>query len=266
MADRYDTAIRGLQTLEPPDQWQEIRERADRGLIVPLNGDGHPGGRRRWPKLLAAAAVLAVVAAAAALLVRDDNDDVRTDPDVEPAIEQSSTTTEPPQTTTTDDAAAAETAEDAEAAAEERAAEERAAEEAAEQAAEEAAEFPACPVDLGLTTSTPPAGWSATMAPRDAGPEIQPPSGNDEQFAGTFSGPNLGQYVYVSVGLLNRQDDGGNPTPGPIPGEDPMIFPYPIGSYTEVFIPHPAGNCWVTLEATMTPEELAQFVQGLQGS
>ena len=217
-------------------------------------GGCRPAGRRRRGRGAARA---------------DDNDDVRTDPDVEPAIEQSSTTTEPPQTTTTDDAAAAETAEDAEAAAEERAAEERAAEEAAEQAAEEAvaSEFPACPADLGLTTSTPPAGWSATMAPRDAElPEVQPPSGRDDQFAGTFSGTSVGEYVYVSVGLRNRQDDGGNPTPGPIPGEDPVIFPYPIGSYTEVHIPHPAGNCWVTLEATMPLGELAQFVQGLQGS
>jgi hypothetical protein len=78
MPDRYEDGIRALQGIEAPDQWDGIRQRANGGLIVPLDWDRRDQ-RRRWHTLLAAAAALLVVVGVAALFLRD-GDDVTTDP------------------------------------------------------------------------------------------------------------------------------------------------------------------------------------------
>jgi hypothetical protein len=243
MPDRYDTGIMTLQGIEPPDQWDDIRRRASRGLIVPLDGD-RPQRRLRWPTLLAAAAVLVLVVGAAALLLRD-GDDVTTnpsDPGLTPPIDgpdESSTTTQP-QATTTQPETTTEVP---------------------------TGQLPACPLGLGLTTNTPPAGWDATMTPREGALPGDPPAGTADTLAGVFEGPTTADNVFVFGGLLNLQDDTFAPTPGPLPGSDALIAPWEGGWYLELGIPHPAADCSITLQAIgMTNDEARQFVQGLQGS
>jgi hypothetical protein len=226
MPDRYEDGIRALQGMEAPDQWDDIRQRADGGLIVPLDRDGRDG-RRRWPMLLAVAALM-VVAGTAALLLRADND-VTTDPAIEgptPAIDGPGG----PSTT-----------------------------------APRGARIGRCPQALVLTTSSAPAGWSTAMDPADAGLGPNPPAGVDRRFAGLFTGPTTGENVFVVLGLPGLQDDSFVPFEGPIPGRNAQIAPFPGGWYVEVVIPHPDGACWVTLEAIgMTQDEAIRFAQGLR--
>ena len=80
MPDRYEEGIRALQVIEVSDQWDDIRRRADRGLIVTL--DWERGHRRRRRALLFAAAALTFVVGMAALLLRQQSD-VTTDPAIE---------------------------------------------------------------------------------------------------------------------------------------------------------------------------------------
>ncbi|HZA76265.1 MAG TPA: hypothetical protein VE623_07725 [Acidimicrobiales bacterium] len=252
MPDRYEDGIRALHDIEPPDQWDDIRRRATRGLIVPLDGD-RPERRFRWPTLLAAAAVLVLVVGAAALLLRD-GDDVTTnpsDPGLTPPIggpDESSTTTQPEATTEQPSTTQSTTTQPS-------------------TSVVPIGQLPACPVDLRLTTSTAPAGWDVTMTPRDAALPADPPAGVDDRLAGVFEGPTTADNVFVFAGLPGLQDDVFEPTPGPLPGSDALIAPWEGGWYLELGIPHPAGECSITLQAIgMTNDEARQFVQGLEGS
>jgi hypothetical protein len=245
MPDRYEDGIRALQLIEPPDQWDDIHRRATGGLIVPLD-EGSVHRRRRWPTLLAAAAVLVLVLGAAALVLRDGNNVTTnpTDPGLRPPIDgpeplddQPSTT--PPSTTeqpsTTDEPVTDDLGE--------------------------------CPVELGLTTSTAPAGWSATMVPAADALPPDPPEGVDPGLAGLFPGPTSADNVFVIAGLPGLQDDVFERYPGPVPGVDAAIAPWQGGWYVEVFVPHPSGDCWVTLQAIgMKQDEAIQFVRGLEAS
>ena len=228
MPDRYEDGIRALQGMEAPDQWDDIRQRADGGLIVPLDRDRRDR-RRRWPTLLAVA-VLMVVLGTAALLLRAGTD-VTTDPAIEgptPAVDG------PGDPSTT---------------------------------APRGARIGRCPRALVLTTTTAPAGWSTAMDPADAALPSNSLAGVDRRFAGLFTGPTTGQNVFVIAGLPGLQDDSFVPFVGPIPGRNAQIARFPGGWYVEVVIPHPDGVCWVTLEAIgMRQGEAIRFAQGLRAS
>jgi len=230
MPDRYEEGIRALQVLEVPDQWDEIRRRANGGLIVALDGE-RGERRRRWPLLLAAAALTFVVGISA-LLLREQND-VTTDPAIEgpaPSTSALPPTTEGPSTTEAP-----------------------------------AARFRACPRALELTTTAAPPGWSTAMEPREAVLPPSPPAGVDERFAGSFAGPTSAQSVYVLAGLPGLRDDSFVPFPGPVSGGDGRVAPFEGGWYLEVVVPHPGGDCWLTLEAIgMTQAEAIPFAQGLR--
>jgi hypothetical protein len=120
---------------------------------------------------------------------------------------------------------------------------------------------------LALTTTTAPPGWSTTMAPAETALPPNQPAGVDQQFAGLFTGPTIGDNLFVIAGLPGRQDDAFIPFPGPVPGRNAQIAPIDRGWYIEVVIPHPAGVCWMTLEAIgLTQAHAIAFAQGLQGS
>jgi hypothetical protein len=221
-----------------PDQWDDIRRRADGGLIVTLDWDR--GERRRRRSLLFAAAALTFVVGMAALVLRQQSD-VTTDPAIEgPAPPTSGqgapSTSAPPPTTqrpsTTDVAGA---------------------------------RFGACQRDLELTTTTAPPGWSTAMEPAEAVLPADPPAGVDQRFAGLFAGPTSSQNVFVVAGLPGLQDDSFVPFPGPVSGGTAQIAPFGGGWYLEVVVPHPRGACWLTLEAIgMTQGEAIPFAQGLR--
>ncbi len=237
MPDLYEEGIRALQVIEVPDQWDDIRRRADGGLIVTLDWE-RGERRRRWP-LLFAAAVLTFVVGMAALLLREQGD-VTTDPAIEgpapptggqdaPSTSALPPTTQRPSTTDVP-----------------------------------AARFGACPRDLELTTTTAPAGWSTAMEPADAVLTPDPPAGVDQRFAGLFAGPTSAQNVFVVAGLPGLQDDSFVPFQGPVSWANAQIAPFEGGWYLEVVVPHPRGACWLTLEAIgMTQAEAIPFAQGL---
>jgi hypothetical protein len=228
MPDRYENGIRALQGMEAPDQWHDIRQRADGGLIVPLDRDRRDR-RRHWPTLLAVAALMLVVGTAA-LLLRAGND-VTTDRAIEgptPAVDG------PGDPSTT---------------------------------APGGSRVGHCPRALVLTTTTAPAGWSTAMEPADAALPPNPPAGVDRRLAGLFTGPTTGENVFVIAGLPGLPDDSFVPFAGPIPGRHAQIARFPGGWYVEVVIPHPDGACWVTLEAIgMTKGKAIRFAQGLRAS
>jgi hypothetical protein len=238
MPDRYEEGIWALQDIEVPDQWDDIRRRAEGGLVVTLDWE-RGDRRRRWPLLLAAAALTFVVGMAALLL--GEQSDVTTDPTIEgptPPTSGSgapSTSALPPTTrqpSTTD---------------------------------APAARFGVCPRALELTTTTAPSGWSTAMEPAESALPPDPPSGVDRQFAGLFTGPTSGQNVFVIAGLPGLQDDAFVPFRGPVSGGDAQIAPFTGGWYLEVVVPRPTGACWLTLEAIgMTQAEAIPFAQGLR--
>jgi hypothetical protein len=244
MPDRYEEGIRALQDTEPPEQWEEIRRRASGGLVVTLDGEGRDR-RPRWPTLLGAAAVLVLALGAAGLLLRD-GDHVTTQPaddSLTPPIDGPAdpSTTAPPSTTESPSTTGPSTT-------------------------EAVPRFAVCPRTLGLTTTTAPARWSATMRPAEEVLPPDPPAGVDQQFAGAFSGPTTADNVFVIAGLPGLQDDVFTPFPGPVPGRNALIAPFPGGWYMEVAVPHPNGDCWVTLEAIgMARDEAMRFALGLQG-
>jgi hypothetical protein len=238
MPDRYEEGLRALQVTEVPDQWDDIRRRADGGLIVTPDGERAPQ-RRRWPLLFAAAALTFVVGMAA-LLLREQSD-VTTDPAIEgPAPptggqDAPSTSALPPTTRRPSTTEAP------------------------------ADRFGACPRALELTTTTAPPGWSTAMEPAEAVLPSGPPAGVDRQFAGLFAGPTSAQNVFVVAGLPGIQDDSFVPFPGPVFGGDARIAPFEGGWYLEVAVPHPSGACWLTLEAIgMTQQHAIPFAQGLR--
>ncbi|MGH9110834.1 MAG: hypothetical protein ACRDZN_00805 [Acidimicrobiales bacterium] len=256
MPDRYEDGVRALQTVDVPDQWTEMEARAATGLIVPLDPDNLGGrGRRRWPTLLAAAAALVLVVGGVTLALRGE-DDVRTDPTMTttPTTDGPDTFDEPtPATTTpTDPAPGTETPSTP------------APSEAPSDTGEAVPDLTACPVDILMTTSTPPAGWSETMTPASEWLPPDPPEGTDPRLAGVFEGPTSADFVSVSAGFLNLQDDVFERFPGPVPGVEALIGPWEGGWYLEVFVPRPAGNCWVTLQAIgMGRADAVRFVGGL---
>ena len=238
MPDRYGEGIRGLQVIEVPDQWDDIRRRADGGLIVTLDAESAER-RRRWPLLLAAAALTFVVGMAA-LLLREQSD-VTTDPAIEgpapptggqdaPSTSALPPTTERPSTTEAP-----------------------------------AARFGACPRVMELTTTTAPPGWSTAMEPAEAVLPPNQPAGVDRRFAGLFAGPTSAQNVFVVAGLPGLRAGSFVPFPGPVSRGNARIAPFEGGWYLEVVVPHPSGDCWLTLEAIgMTQADAIPFAQGLR--
>lgn len=58
-----------------------------------------------------------------------------------------------------------------------------------------------------------------------------------------------------------------SPSRGRSPGRNARIAPFDRGWYIEVVIPHPAGACWMTLEAIgLTQAQAIAFAQSVQGS
>lgn len=261
MPDRYEDGVRALQTIDVPDQWAEIEARAANGLIVPLGPDNVGGrGRRRWPALLAAAAALVLVVGGVTLVLRDDDDVRTTDPTM--TTESTPPPTDRPDvlegpgtpTSTAPDEAAPGSGDPAA----------PAPSEAPGRTGETVPDLTECPVDITMTTSTAPAGWSARMTPASGWLPPEPPEGVDPRLAGVFEGPTTADFASVSAGLLNLQDDTFEPVPGPVADVEAKIAPWTGGWYLEVFVPRPAGNCWVTLQTIgMSRDDAVRFVGGL---
>ena len=261
MPDRYEDGVQGLQTIDVPDQWAEIEARAAHGLIVPLDPDNVAGrGRRRWPALLAAAAALVLVVGGVTLVLRDDDDVRTTDPTM--TTESTPPPTDRPDvlegpgtpTSTSPDETAPSSGEPAT----------PAPSEAPGGTGQTDPDLTECPVDIAMTTSTPPTGWSARMTPASEWLPPEPPEGIDPRLAGVFEGPTAADITSVSAGFLDLQDDAFEPVPGPVADVDAKIAPGTDGWYLEVFVPRPAGNCWVTLQAIgMSRDDAVRFVGGL---
>ncbi len=242
MPDRYEDGVRALQTIEVPDQWAEIEGRAANGLIVPLGPYNLGGrGRRRWPTLLAAAATLVLVVGGVALAFRDDNDVRTTDPTM---------TTEPtPPPTDRPDVLEGPATPDST---------------VTSDTSDAIPDLTECPVDIQMTTSTPPAGWPTTMTPASEWLPPGPPEGTRPDLAGVVEGPTAADNVFVIAGLPGEQDDTFERFPGPVPDVEALIAPWTDGWYLEVFVPRPAGNCWVTLQAIgMNRDDAMRFAGGL---
>lgn len=258
MTDRYDDGLRALDTLEPPDQWDEIQRRAAGGLIVPLDAD-RPQRRGRWPLLLAAAALVLVIAGAAATL-RDEP--VTTigprGPGMGPDSDHPApSTTAPagPRSTAADPSTSSTTAPSDEPGGT-----------GAPSRAEPVPTSQTCPQDLSLATSHAPPGWATRMTPAADWLPDPPPDNVRPDLAGVFDGPATDQYVFVLAGLPGEQDDAFQRFPAPVPGNNLAIAPYPGGWYVETPIPRPDGACWITLQvAGMSQDEAVRFTTGLQG-
>ena len=263
MADRYEDGVHALQTIDVPDQWAEIEARAANGLILPLDADHlGRGGRRRWPALLAAAAALVLVVGGVTLVLSDDDDVRTTDPTM--TTESTPPPTDRPDvlegpgtpTSTAPDPAAPGSGDPAA----------PAPSEATGGTGESVPDLTECPVEITMTTSTAPAGWSASMTPATEWLPPEPSEGVDPRLAGVFEGPTAADFVSVSAGFLGLQDDTFEPVPGPVPAVEAKIAPWTRGWYLEVFVPRPAGSCWVTVQAIgMSRNDAVRFVGGLEG-
>jgi hypothetical protein len=261
MPDRYEDGVHALQTIDVPDQWAEIEARAANGLIVPLDADHlGRGGRRRWPALLAAAAALVLVVGGVTLVLSDDDDVRTTDPTM---TTESTPPTDRPDvlegpgtpTSTARDPAAPGSGDPAA----------PAPSEAPGGTGESVPDLTECPVDITMTTSTAPAGWSARMTPASEWLPPEPSEGVDPRLAGVFEGPTAADFASVSAGFLGLQDDTFEPVPGPVPYVEAKIATWTRGWYLEVFVPRPAGNCWVTVQAIgMSRNDAVRFVGGLE--
>jgi hypothetical protein len=262
MPDRYEDGVHALQTIDVPDQWAEIEARAATGLIVPLDADHlGRGGRRRWPAMLAAAAALVLVVGGVTLVLSDDDDVRTTDPTM--TTESTPPPTDRPDvlegpgtpTSTAPDQAAPGPGDPAA----------PAPSQAPGGTGESVPDLTECPVDVAMTTSTAPAGWSARMTPATEWLPPEPSEGLDPRLVGVFEGPTAADFASVSAGFLGLQDDTFEPVPGPVPDVEAKIAPWTGGWYLEVFVPRPAGNCWVTVQAIgMSRNDAVRFVGGLE--
>jgi hypothetical protein len=250
MPDRYDEGIDALHGTPAPDQWDEIERRSQAGTTVPLNGNGGPT-RRRWPTVLAVAAAVLLVAGGLALAVRDE-DGVTMQPatstESTPTTDDTQDTAESPGGTTTVPPSTTEAT-------------------APTTTGGEAPSRPvACPATVSLATTTAPEGWSGTMVPANPGdPRIPDVVWSEFPVPGVFPGTTTTRAVFVVAGLPNLVDDAFTRTPGPVPGTEVAIAPYPDGAIAELPVAAPPGEaCWVTLIAIgMTEDDLRTFVGGL---